>query len=362
MAYRIYTSGNNFYILDETTDVLNEGLAKDVLVRRGKTSSTAFSFDNVNGIPRTLAIEFADIKDVDGNPYADIATFINYYENNTGFSTALGGSGAKYLADNYTDLLTKDTTYLSSGDLAYVKSSQGTKWLPGGLGGDYYAEGWYLWNGSAWISDRVDIANALQDLNDDKLNNTTDTLTGDFTATGDITANNGTFNTIAAILRLALSGDAGMQIESDKITLFEDLHQTGGRSIGTVGTPFVNGYFTTLYGDGSNLTGINGKNYTDYVANLTQTSTNAPVATVGETGLGGTLVWSRTATGTYRGVLAGAFTGTVISFFGGNRGGAFTEELQFEKIDNDTVEFRTYTGNILTDGVLLDTSLEIRVY
>lgn len=45
-----------------------------------------------------------------------------------------------------------------------------------------------------------------------------------------------------------------------------------------------------------------------YVANLTQTSTNAPVATVLENSLGGTVVWTRSTNGLYIGTLAGAFT------------------------------------------------------
>lgn len=46
---------------------------------------------------------------------------------------------------------------------------------------------------------------------------------------------------------------------------------------------------------------------TKYVAILTQTGTNAPVATVLENSLGGTVVWTRTGTGTYEGTLTTAF-------------------------------------------------------
>jgi hypothetical protein len=44
-----------------------------------------------------------------------------------------------------------------------------------------------------------------------------------------------------------------------------------------------------------------------YRALLTQSGTNAPVATVLENTLGGTLVWSRLNQGVYRGTLTGAF-------------------------------------------------------
>lgn len=83
MAYRIFASNSYFYILDDVTNVLNEGLVTEVLVRRGLTSSTEFSFNNVNGISKTLEIEFADIKDQNGNAYADIDTFIQFYEKAT---------------------------------------------------------------------------------------------------------------------------------------------------------------------------------------------------------------------------------------------------------------------------------------
>lgn len=44
-----------------------------------------------------------------------------------------------------------------------------------------------------------------------------------------------------------------------------------------------------------------------YRALITQTGTAAPVATVLENTLGGTLVWTRLTSGTYRGTLTGAF-------------------------------------------------------
>lgn len=45
----------------------------------------------------------------------------------------------------------------------------------------------------------------------------------------------------------------------------------------------------------------------EYVALLTQTGTNAPVATVLKNTLGGTVVWTRNAIGDYRGTLENAF-------------------------------------------------------
>lgn len=44
-----------------------------------------------------------------------------------------------------------------------------------------------------------------------------------------------------------------------------------------------------------------------YVASLTQSGTNAPVATVLKNTLGGTVVWTRDGAGFYIGILSGAF-------------------------------------------------------
>lgn len=47
--------------------------------------------------------------------------------------------------------------------------------------------------------------------------------------------------------------------------------------------------------------------YKEYVATITQSTTSAPAATVLNNTLGGTLVWTRSTTGTYLATLTGAF-------------------------------------------------------
>lgn len=104
-----------------------------------------------------------------------------------------------------------------------------------------------------------------------------------------------------------------------------------------------------------------------YVALLTQTGGNAPVATVLENTLGGTVVWTRTAAGTFRGTLASAFPATKTVCLLGNglidpsipSGGI----VQAARADDAYVEVITYG----LDGALIATdtaafSLEIRVY
>lgn len=57
-----------------------------------------------------------------------------------------------------------------------------------------------------------------------------------------------------------------------------------------------------------NVPTINLPAYKTYVALLTQSGTDAPVATVLESSLSGTVVWTRVDVGHYEGVLAGEFT------------------------------------------------------
>tara|TARA_R110002153_G_scaffold6071_2_gene27833 strand:+ start:337 stop:3018 length:2682 start_codon:yes stop_codon:yes gene_type:complete len=40
------------------------------------------------------------------------------------------------------------------GELAFVTSSEGTAWLPSTLGGSYYPSGWYVWDGTDWVSNK----------------------------------------------------------------------------------------------------------------------------------------------------------------------------------------------------------------
>ena len=65
----------------------------------------------------------------------------------------------KYNVLNYSDLLSTVTP--SMGEFAYVQNEQGTKWLPGTIGGTYYASGLYYYTGTTWINDLTSIAAQL---------------------------------------------------------------------------------------------------------------------------------------------------------------------------------------------------------
>ena len=105
----------------------------------------------------------------------------------------------------------------------------------------------------------------------------------------------------------------------------------------------------------------NSRPYKVYTALLTQSGTNAPVATVLENTLGGTVVWTRTSNGVYVGTLAGVFTEN--KTFTTNTFGVFSGLAQFSSVSVNTVNINTTTSSgTLTDGFLNRNSIEIRVY
>ncbi len=78
-----------------------------------------------------------------------------------------GGSGTGYIGvfANYNDLIAAFPTAPTM-SLAYVQNSQGTKWLPGGLGGNFYSKGSYLFDGVNWVSSVDEISEELQNILD----------------------------------------------------------------------------------------------------------------------------------------------------------------------------------------------------
>tara|TARA_R110000868_G_scaffold169953_4_gene405056 strand:+ start:788 stop:1186 length:399 start_codon:yes stop_codon:yes gene_type:complete len=103
-----------------------------------------------------------------------------------------------------------------------------------------------------------------------------------------------------------------------------------------------------------------------YVALLTQTGTNAPVATVLQNTLGGTVVWTRNAEGDYRGTLSGVFTANktwLLANVNNNNDIAVSSlPSSFLRTSNDVVSLQTANGADLIDSVLSSTSIQILVY
>ena len=125
-------------------------------------------------------------------------------------------------------------------------------------------------------------------------------------------------------------------------------------------------------GDGQ--TAWNDLNYLDaggvkvYRALLTQTGTDAPVATVLENTLGGDVVWTRNSAGRYVATLAGAFTDNKTVMPGGtttDSDGFLSGFTSTSWIDADSMKLCTQVIVDLisrADDLLLETPITIEVY
>ena len=101
--------------------------------------------DNTNGTSGIISIDSVSFN-IDGK-------LIIYYTDTNGSQTIETDTIEKFIIKynvlNYTELLTITPELY---DYAYVRESQGTKWLPGFLGGIYYPNGLYYYNGTEWLS------------------------------------------------------------------------------------------------------------------------------------------------------------------------------------------------------------------
>lgn len=107
-----------------------------------------------------------------------------------------------------------------------------------------------------------------------------------------------------------------------------------------------------------------------YIAILNQNGTNVPVATVLENSLG-PIVWARSSAGQYVGTLVGAFPADrTTALLGKGQGGEADTPTDVVLPPNSpnfivvtTKDVRSETGEyIFSDGLLIRTTLEIRVY
>ena len=102
--------------------------------------------------------------------------------------------------------------------------------------------------------------------------------------------------------------------------------------------------------------------YKVYTALLTQSGTNAPVATVLENTLGGEIIWSRNSVGIYTATLLRAFIDnkTTIQIIA-NIGKGHTTVSSVNDVDSVFLGM-VNTVNSLADDILGNTPIEIRVY
>ena len=106
--------------------------------------------------------------------------------------------------------------------------------------------------------------------------------------------------------------------------------------------------------------------YKVYTALLTQTSNNAPVATVLENTLGGTPTFTYIGIGGYEMTLNGSFNSSKTWVVGGsadvNAGGGDFATLDIRRLNDNIISLRTYDDFTGADNMLVNTSIEIRVY
>ena len=104
--------------------------------------------------------------------------------------------------------------------------------------------------------------------------------------------------------------------------------------------------------------------YKVYTALLTQSGTNAPVATVLENTLGGTVVWARSTVGVYYATSGYRFTDNKTTVFINNH--RLDSNVAIECTNNNNVSVSTYGTSAVpfsgVDGRLLNNAIEIRVY
>lgn len=122
-------------------------------------------------------------------------------------------------------------------------------------------------------------------------------------------------------------------------------------------------WYKNLDGISDAGTTIGSRPYKVYTALLTQSGTFAPVATVLENTLGGTVVWSRNNEGKYSATLAGAFTENCTTIFLTNPFLKYNR-LRGSRQDNNTVFVynEDRTPGLLLDNIPEHASIEIRVY
>ena len=103
-----------------------------------------------------------------------------------------------------------------------------------------------------------------------------------------------------------------------------------------------------------------------YVALLSQSGTDAPVATVLKNTLGGVPVWSYNSTGDYTATLAGAFTANKTAVFIVSKITIITDPvagiLMAESITVNTVNINSYgydAGLVFADGLVAQIKIEV---
>ena len=98
----IYIQGNYILFLNEAENVLIQRRRSTVEMTKTAVSSDIYEFYS-EGV-KFLSLDFSEIEDEFNNPFSSKTVFEDFVRFNTGFNTALGGSGAFYFVSSVSEL------------------------------------------------------------------------------------------------------------------------------------------------------------------------------------------------------------------------------------------------------------------
>jgi len=104
MAKKIYIKDNYFYMEDTVTGELTEDFAKNILAKRKNIADDEIVIKGGPEWDQRQALRREELQKVDGSAFVDMDELMAFFEVNTGFSTASGGSGAGSTSELLTDL------------------------------------------------------------------------------------------------------------------------------------------------------------------------------------------------------------------------------------------------------------------
>lgn len=120
-------------------------------------------------IGESFNIDLDELQNGDGVGFASVEDASAYLTEFIGSFKTGGTSGQNpseknftLTAENYDEL--SQTPGAEVGELAFAFNNQGTKYLPGTLGGTFFPSGVYVWSGAEWVSSRNAFAQELQRL------------------------------------------------------------------------------------------------------------------------------------------------------------------------------------------------------
>jgi hypothetical protein len=145
MAVKVYAKGN-YFIIEREDGTFKEDHKINVRVAKRLISDTNYLI-NMKGGSELYAL--ADLTDENGTAYTK-NSWETFAFSNSGFSSASGGSGAGTTISVVANYSALPSATSHSTEFYWVSDEQGTKWLPGSLGGTYYPNGMYYSNGTDW--------------------------------------------------------------------------------------------------------------------------------------------------------------------------------------------------------------------